>query len=86
LVRDDGKSYEGGYVHDKKEGYGVFKWQDGRVYKGGWSNGIQHGDGLFFAPSEDEKRGVWHNGELTKWVDADGNEILEAPRKDSGHV
>lgn len=73
-------------MHDKKEGYGVFKWQDGRVYKGGWSNGIQHGDGLFFAPSEDEKRGVWHNGELTKWVDADGNEIIEAPRKDSGHV
>lgn len=72
-------------MHDKKEGYGVLKWQDGRVYTGGWSDGIQHGDGFFSAPGEDKKRGVWHNGVHKKWVDADGNEIVEELRKNSGH-
>ena len=77
MVRDDGKTFEGSYVHDKKEGYGVFKFKDGRVYKGGWMNGVQHGDGVFISPNEEEKRGVWDQGQVMKWVDKDGNEILE---------
>ena len=31
---NDGKSYEGEFVNDKREGNGVFKWKDGRTYDG----------------------------------------------------
>ena len=26
FVFKDGRKYEGGYVEDKKEGYGIFEW------------------------------------------------------------
>jgi len=35
----DGRSYEGFYKDDKKDGYGVFIWPDGRKYSGEWKNG-----------------------------------------------
>jgi hypothetical protein len=34
LLQTDGRRYEGSYIDDKKEGYGVFYWPDGRMYKG----------------------------------------------------
>lgn len=30
----DGRSYDGEYFEDKKQGYGVFNWPDGRRYEG----------------------------------------------------
>ena len=39
----DGRVYEGSYVEDKKEGYGLVSWPDGRVYEGMWKDGRQHG-------------------------------------------
>lgn len=35
----DGKSYEGEFVDDKRDGAGLFKWGDGKVYEGQWKNG-----------------------------------------------
>ena len=35
----DGRSYEGEYYLDKKQGYGKFKWPDGRLYEGQWNDG-----------------------------------------------
>jgi hypothetical protein len=33
------RRYVGGYINDKKEGYGEFFWPDGRLYKGNWKDG-----------------------------------------------
>ena len=30
----NGKTYEGEFKNDLKEGFGVFKWPDGRIYSG----------------------------------------------------
>jgi hypothetical protein len=35
----DGRKYIGGYVEDKKHGFGDFFWPDGRKYQGQWMNG-----------------------------------------------
>lgn len=42
-----GKTYEGQYKNDHKNGIGIFKWKDGRSYRGQWANGVQHGFGIF---------------------------------------
>ena len=39
----DGKSYEGEYKQDKRNGWGVFKLVDGRKYYGQWKDGLKHG-------------------------------------------
>ena len=39
----DGRTYEGQYIQDMKEGYGVFKWPDGWKYEGFWKQGKQQG-------------------------------------------
>jgi hypothetical protein len=35
----DQRYYEGAYVDDKKEGFGIFSWPDGKKYEGEWRNG-----------------------------------------------
>ena len=35
----DGRSYEGQYVDDKKQGSGKYTWPDGRYYDGDWQDG-----------------------------------------------
>jgi len=63
----DGRCYEGDYVDDKKQGYGVFKWPDGRVYEGAWFNGKQHGRGTYQASVRGEKKeGEWKEGKRLK--------------------
>ena len=37
--------YEGEWVNDKKEGFGVFTWADGSVYKGNYLNDLKEGEG-----------------------------------------
>ena len=32
----DGRTYQGEYYNDKKEGHGVFLWPDNRKYDGYW--------------------------------------------------
>ena len=39
IAWSDGRTYEGDYVMDKKDGQGTFCWPDGRKYIGGWKNG-----------------------------------------------
>jgi len=35
----DGIRYDGQYLLDKKQGFGIYKWADGRVYEGWWHAG-----------------------------------------------
>jgi hypothetical protein len=66
---EDGRSYEGQYIDDKKEGYGVYIWPDGRKYEGMWANGKQHGEGKFFNTKGKSKKGLWEDGERLRWLD-----------------
>ena len=38
-IYDDKVIYDGQFVNDKKEGYGIYKWTDGRAYHGWWKSG-----------------------------------------------
>lgn len=40
--------YEGEYVKDKKEGYGIFTWSTGNVYKGHYVADLREGYGEMF--------------------------------------
>lgn len=64
----DGRSYEGEYKRDKKEGYGIFSWADGRKYEGEWLKGKQHGTGCYTANGQ-TKKGKWEHGRRTEWLD-----------------
>jgi hypothetical protein len=44
-VWPDGRTYDGEYVDDKKDGYGVYTWPNNKQYRGYWKNGKQHGVG-----------------------------------------
>jgi len=65
---NDGRSYHGEYLDDKKHGYGIYRWQDGRQYKGYWNHGKQHGLGVYQVASENrEKFGLWEDGKRIEW-------------------
>ena len=45
---EDGKTYIGSYVNDKKQGFGKLIWNNNKYYEGNWDNNKQHGEGLYF--------------------------------------
>ena len=44
--------YEGEFKNDKKEGYGIEKFNDGSVYKGFYSQGMKQGNGILSLKKE----------------------------------
>ena len=64
----DGRSYNGEYVNDKKEGWGVFIWPDGRKFEGYWLGGKQHGRGKYYKDGR-MRVGEWENGKRIRWLD-----------------
>ena len=59
--------YNGNYINDKKEGYGIFQWPNMRRYEGNWKNGKQHGSGNFITEKGQKREGVWENGVRLHW-------------------
>ena len=43
----DGTVYQGDYVNNKKQGYGVYIWPNGKKYLGNWINNEPHGNGVY---------------------------------------
>jgi len=37
--------YEGDWINDKANGYGVYNHVDGAIYEGQWIDDLQHGEG-----------------------------------------
>ena len=73
----DGRSYQGEYVNDKKDGYGVYTWADGRKYQGQWMDGKQHGKGKYVSKSQDVMWGIWDEGTRVRWIEPQNeNEIF----------
>jgi hypothetical protein len=57
----DGKTYVGGYLNDRKNGYGVFTWPDYQ-YAGEWLDGHMHGFGEVINKQGVKKRYEFRNG------------------------
>lgn len=62
IYTDCGATYDGHFVEDKYEGFGVFTSVDGAVYKGEWKNGLMHGHGVYTWPDKAIFDGQWENG------------------------
>ena len=45
---EDGKTYIGDYVNDKKHGKGKLMWNNEKYYEGSWVNNKQHGEGMYY--------------------------------------
>jgi hypothetical protein len=62
--------YDGEYVDDKKDGFGVYYWTDGRKYEGWWHKGKQHGLGQYVDSGKKTlKYGLWEYGKRVRWFD-----------------
>lgn len=64
------EKYEGEWVRDKKEGYGVFTWADGRVYRGRFVNDLREGEGEMVEGGGKVMRGMWRGDQL---MEEEGN-------------
>jgi hypothetical protein len=54
--------YEGQYFHDKKQGYGVFKWASGNIYRGQYMNDEREGIGEMRWTDGSVYIGQWSRG------------------------
>lgn len=55
----NGAEYEGEWVGQLREGYGVQKWADGATYKGDWKDNMAQGKGKFVHVDGDMYVGDW---------------------------
>ncbi len=57
--------YEGGWLMDRRHGFGVFTCAaDGYRYEGEWYQGRRHGTGTVYLPNGDRFTGGWKEGRL----------------------
>jgi len=65
----NGDAYEGEFVEDRKEGYGVYAWGaapwSGERYEGDFVNERRHGFGVYRWPSGDAYAGPWESDVMT---------------------
>lgn len=63
----NGKTYEGEFFEDKKQGQGIFVWPKGIRYEGGWDDNQKHGIGTIYLNNK-KRRGEWDHGKRVKWI------------------
>ena len=54
--------YEGEYLHDKKNGYGIFQWESGNIYKGHYKDDEREGFGEMYWVDGSIYKGHWKKG------------------------
>ena len=55
-------SYEGEYLNDKKNGFGVFTWESGNIYKGNYKDDERDGFGEMHWTDGSIYKGLWRQG------------------------
>ena len=58
----DGRSYQGDWVFNEIEGFGIYKWPNGVTYKGDFLKGKKHGFGILTWPDGRTYTGQWEDG------------------------
>ena len=62
MIYKDGTKYQGEFINDKVEGYGLYYNKEGRlVYEGYWKNGKRNGIGIYHAEDGSIFKGEWAN-------------------------
>lgn len=64
---NDGREYQGEFVMDRKQGFGVMKW-DGNVYEGEWADGQMHGRGFLTLKNRERKHCVFHHNKKVEEI------------------
>jgi hypothetical protein len=61
LFWKNGDKFEGSWVNNKRDGFGIKKWDSGVIYEGHYHNDIKHGEGILKKNGKkyNEK---WENG------------------------
>ncbi|KAM5213697.1 radial spoke head 10 homolog B isoform 4-T7 [Hipposideros larvatus] len=55
--------YEGDWVHNIKEGWGIRCYKSGNIYEGQWANNVRHGEGrMRWLTTNEEYTGQWGKG------------------------
>ena len=62
MTYPNGDCFEGHFVSDNREGYGVMKLHRGDVYEGEWWNDQMHGNGILRHYEGSVYQGRWENG------------------------
>lgn len=74
----DGRRYEGFFIRDKRQGYGIYMMPDHNTYSGSWFQGKQHGFGCIYSTNGHLKYGIWNQGtKLLKLTDKEATQIQE---------
>lgn len=61
-------SFEGEYINNVENGYGVEICENHNVYIGEYKNGMKHGLGLNHFPDGGKYEGEFNNGCISGWV------------------
>jgi hypothetical protein len=65
-IYPNNESFNGSFLNDKKEGYGIYTWPNGSSYKGMWSNDLYNGYGILDYRDNNGNsfiyKGNWFNG------------------------
>lgn len=60
----NGEYYEGDFVNDKAEGFGVYQHNDGCKYIGNWKNNLQNGKGKMLWNNNEQYEGDFLKGKM----------------------
>ena len=73
-IDEKGNIYEGGFLNNKFDGYGVYKSVENCLYKGNWKEDLPHGEGIETWPDGSSFKGNYAKGRrhgfgVYKWED-----------------
>ena len=63
ISKKHGSKYEGNWLFDKQNGYGICTYKDGAIYNGNWTNNKRNGIGQFTYQNGNIYEGEWKDNE-----------------------
>lgn len=59
---NDGKTFFGDYIANRKHGNGIFMYEDGTRFEGKYEMDLRHGDGILHFSDDRTLKGKWEAG------------------------
>ncbi len=85
----DGTIYDGNWVEDKREGFGVFTWPNGMKFEGEFKNNVRYGKGIINMSDGSVLHATWVNDTIKgygKLFSKECNLIQEGEMKNNNFV